>query len=120
LTVRLPSAWQLLFDGKDVENRSWATAYRGRLWIHAGKHVPPEVKGHPMALFAGYVIGSVTLVDCVKDSASPWALSESWHWVLADPRPLPNPVPVRGKLKIFPLPAGVADAITTTNPGHDG
>ena len=41
LTIPCLSLWQpwagLLFNGKDVENRSWATNYRGPLLIHAAK-----------------------------------------------------------------------------------
>ena len=36
LTIRQPWAWAIIFDGKDVENRSWNTSYRGDLAIHAG------------------------------------------------------------------------------------
>jgi hypothetical protein len=34
ITVRQPWAW-LIFHGKDVENRSWVTPYRGPCAIHA-------------------------------------------------------------------------------------
>ena len=37
LSVRQPWAWALLFGGKDVENRTWSTRHRGRIWIHASK-----------------------------------------------------------------------------------
>lgn len=36
LTVRQPWAWAIAHGGKDVENRSWPTSYRGLLAIHAG------------------------------------------------------------------------------------
>ena len=35
LTVRPPWSWALL-HGKDVENRTWSTDYRGSLLLHAG------------------------------------------------------------------------------------
>lgn len=37
LSVRQPWAWAIAHGGKDIENRTWATAsYRGPLAIHAG------------------------------------------------------------------------------------
>ena len=37
LSVRQPWAWAIVNGFKDVENRSWATAYRGPLLLHAGQ-----------------------------------------------------------------------------------
>ena len=37
LTVLQPWAWALIHGPKRIENRSWATYYRGPLVIHAGK-----------------------------------------------------------------------------------
>lgn len=42
LSVRQPWAWAILHAGKDVENRSWATGYRGELLIHAGKTIEDD------------------------------------------------------------------------------
>lgn len=36
LTIRQPWAWAIATQGKDVENRTWKTSYRGLLAIHAG------------------------------------------------------------------------------------
>ena len=36
ISVRQPWAW-LLFHGKDIENRTWRTSYRGPLLIHASQ-----------------------------------------------------------------------------------
>ena len=41
LSVRQPWAWTLLFSGKDVENRTWSTRCRERIWIH-GTPVPAD------------------------------------------------------------------------------
>ena len=38
---------------------------------------------------------------------SPWAMRWSWHWVLADVRPLPEQVPCRGALGLWRLPEDV-------------
>jgi hypothetical protein len=36
LTLRQPWAWAVAHAGKDVENRTWGTSWRGLLGIHAG------------------------------------------------------------------------------------
>ena len=37
LSVRQPWVWALLYGGKTIENRSWSTQYRGRIWIHSSQ-----------------------------------------------------------------------------------
>lgn len=38
LTIWQPWAWLIVTGTKPVENRTWATDYRGPMLIHAGKH----------------------------------------------------------------------------------
>jgi hypothetical protein len=110
LTVRQPWA-SLIVDGiKDVENRSWSTDYRGRLWIHAGaSRVDDEPDYRELAADAprGVVLGSVTLVDVVRDARSPWAMSGQCHWLLAGATRLKVAVPANGRLGLWPLPGHV-------------
>lgn len=42
LSVQQPWAWVVVRGLKEIENRSWSTNYRGRLFIHAGKTVVPH------------------------------------------------------------------------------
>ena len=105
LTVRQPWAALLLAGIKDVENRPWRTHYRGPLAIHAGARVDrvgielfPDVHGP-----RGVVLGTVELIDVVRDSDSPWAVGGAWHWVLSDPRPWPTPYPTVGRLGLWTL-----------------
>jgi hypothetical protein len=90
---------------KDVENRTWRTNYRGRLVIHAGSGIDREGMNEHGQLLANYphaaILGTVKLVDCVQHSASPWAIAENWHWLLADPRPFDAPIPAKGKLGLW-------------------
>lgn len=81
---------------KDVENRTWSTEHRGPLLIHASTkgEVGPR----------GAIIGAVDVVDVVDDSSSPWAMRGWRHWLLANPRPLVEPVPVRGQRRLFQVP----------------
>lgn len=37
---------------------------------------------------------------------SPWALPDCWHYALADPVPLDEPVPMRGQTGLWRLPEG--------------
>jgi len=61
-------------------------------------------RGHPVPtdLPTGAVLGTVTVTGCVRDATSPWAEPGQWHWLLADPRPWPEPVPCRGRLGLVP------------------
>ena len=122
LTVKNPWAWAIIQGGKDVENRSRATKYRGQLYIHAGKAHSQEgvdfltSRGQWPAHMAGtngMVIGTVDVIGCHhaddcpgpdyadNGACSDWAMANHYHWVLANPRPLANPFPLQGKLGIW-------------------
>lgn len=102
-----------IFDhGKDVENRSWKTDYRGELLIHAGsskKSLNESEKAILRALgtpnpspVLGAIIGKVELIDCVRNSRSDWAMPNQWHWVLRNPiRCLPHYC--KGKLMLWEI-----------------
>lgn len=95
LSVKQPWA-SLIFHGKNIENRTWATKYRGELLIHASAKsagIPSELltndqfdslRFHTKSdlslteLMAGRyitsaIIGKVDLVDCVVNHPSVWA-----------------------------------------------
>lgn len=88
LTLTQPWASLVIWGEKWLETRSWATAYRGPLVIHAAKAIPRDVmemvKGecldsegyfwaafqrnfvaYPTGLPRGSVLGTVELVNCV-------------------------------------------------------
>jgi hypothetical protein len=110
LTIRQPRASATFLAAKDIENRKRRTHYRGRLWIHAGKHVSraaPDQWAKERGIWLldepltrGAIIGCVDLVDCVRDSDSLWALPNCFHWILARPRLLVRPVPATGSLRL--------------------
>jgi hypothetical protein len=104
LTVRQPWAHAILHLGKDVENRSWPTRYRGPLLIHAGLRVEPIQLGVALPLPTGAVLGVVELVACVRDAPSQWAMPNCWHWILRNPRALKRPIPWSGRLGLFEIP----------------
>lgn len=116
ITVRQPWAWQIINQGKNVENRTRNIAgkYRGPVAIHAGlqpdkealRMLPkraPEWVTAPRGFDYGVILGVVDLVDVHMSNAcfpmdepcctSNWAEPGSWHLVLANPRPVStNPV----------------------------
>jgi hypothetical protein len=120
LTIRQPWAWLIVHGFKDIENRTWSTAYRGRLGIHAGKGctkaeyraamefalaIHPELVDrfeeicYP-ALIRGALIGEVTLTGCVAASPSRW-FTGKYGWLLEQPVSYPQPIPLKGRLGLF-------------------
>jgi hypothetical protein len=95
-----------IFDlGKDIENRTWATPYRGPLAIHAGRQfdrkICKELGLDPDTLVLGHILGIVELVDIVTSSRSRWAMRRHYHWVLRNPRPLASPKSMSGQQGLF-------------------
>jgi ASCH domain-containing protein len=109
LSVRQPWAWAIIAGGKDVENRSWNSRYRGPLLIHAARTLDPDgiadlqARGlePPAELVRGAIIGQVRLVDVVRDHSSSWAEAGAFHFVLADPVAFAQPRPWRGMPGLF-------------------
>ena len=58
LTIRAPWAWAIAEGWKRVENRSWATKFRGRIAIHAA--VSKESDADAAATFAALGLESPT------------------------------------------------------------
>lgn len=57
------------------------------------------------ARYFGAIIGAARLVDCVKDSSSPWAECCMWHWIMADACLFDRPVSMLGWQGIFNVTA---------------
>lgn len=116
LTVKAPWAWAILHAGKDVENRSWSTSYRGPLAIHAAVGCSRDYYAWATAWMAnlgvetpaldtlsrGCVMGYVDVIDCVRESDRLWGMADNWHWLLANPRSC-EPRFVRGSLGLWTL-----------------
>lgn len=134
LTVKQPWAWAIIHGGKDIENRSQRTNYRGELYIHAGKGEDPGAFGFPPlrtviqthnpVLQRGEVLGTVTLIGChhsslCGDSCSEWAEDGYWHWELADPRAIPHPYPATGKLGLWELEPSQAAPTVEKSPSEN-
>lgn len=142
ITVRQPWATAIIRLGKDVENRTRSLGpYRGPVAIHAsmawadsweglwpGQH-PEPTDLHAMDDARGYVLGVVDLVDVHADCTEPvegyghtstcsrWAQSGHHHLVLADPLPLPRPIPANGQLGLWRPDDTLVSAITEQRGG---
>jgi hypothetical protein len=84
------------------------THYRGRILIQASLQVEREearkLKLDPDELRMGAIVGSVEIVDCVRNYKSKWAVRGQWHWILKNPRVLTKPIPPKGKLGFIRVP----------------
>jgi ASCH domain len=133
LSVQQPWAAAIAYGPKTVENRTWPApgwALRTMIAIHASKKPdisarPPDGESWPMAqrMHLGAVIAVATLAGChlspdfggicgaTRPLCSPWSARDQYHWLLADVRPLPEPVPCRGMLGLWRLPENVEKAV---------
>ena len=99
LSVHPPWAWAIIFAGKDVENRSWSTPYRGRILIHASsrKYGAASLEDArdfiaqcsgldhdeiPTEFPRSQLLGTVEVVDCIDSAESPCSDPDSVHWIL--------------------------------------
>jgi hypothetical protein len=141
LTVKWPWSMAIMRLGKDVENRSRNVAgeYRGPIAIHSSGtqlRVADELAASkrigqisnwvplwPLDGALGHIQGVVDVVDvhasdrCWDGPANPGLLCSDWsdddatHVVLANPRPLAEPIPYKGALGLRRLPDDIAAAV---------
>ncbi|TDQ27647.1 ASCH domain-containing protein [Tenacibaculum caenipelagi] len=92
LSIKQPWASLIANGIKDIENRTWKTSFRGRIYIHSSlkkagnlpnilteeqawyitskvKEMPQKVDYMPF----GAIIGEVDIIDCVINHESIWA-----------------------------------------------
>ncbi|MFY1686438.1 hypothetical protein [Plantactinospora sp. WMMB782] len=133
LSITRPWA-ELILRGKDVENRTWDTKFRGAFFLHAAQSwakdaIPFAAMADPDALVGMPVfkddhptgiVGIAELDDvCSAEAAGdgwpcqcgPWAMAGQRHWKLTNVRRLPRPVPCRGSLGLWTPPADVLAAV---------
>ncbi|MCX4700088.1 ASCH domain-containing protein [Streptomyces sp. NBC_01373] len=115
LTLWQPWASCIAYGTKRIENRRWATDYRGWLLIHAGTTTDPAAKYAVMARPflhrpqpTGAILGWARLDDCHSDDGmcTLWSAPGQWHWHLTDVRRLAQPVACPGARGLWtPAPA---------------
>ncbi|MCL0047627.1 ASCH domain-containing protein [Dehalococcoidia bacterium] len=112
LSIRQPWAWLIVNGYKDIENRTWSTDFRGRIYVHTGQKIKsgdfPEQRDYireseiilPEEPPLGAIVGEVTIADCVDCSSSPWFCGP-YGFLLTSPVAYTNPIPYRGNLRFF-------------------
>jgi hypothetical protein len=127
LTVKNPWAFLIIHYGKNIENRTRKTNYRGRIAIHASlksdEGAYQTFSTSPIANKAfnairerraeieklnGHIIGTVEIYNCTRPeltaaaNPSPWGeMDAAWHYWLKDPIALPEPIAARGMLGLW-------------------
>jgi ASCH domain len=131
LSIKQPWASLIAHGIKNIENRTWKTKFRGRIFIHASAKdagalyellnekqiegvsnhwtAAPPFPDRPVSA----IIGEVDIVDCVINHQSIWAEKSDWqevgwtekqiyNWVLANPVLYDKPIlNVKGKLSFW-------------------
>ena len=132
LSVRQPWANAIFIAGKDVENRSRYTDYRGPLLIHASRRIDWQAARQEGPLKkrlqyvtdrrmeTGVIIGVVDLTNVVDNAPSEWAEPGCWHWLLANRRFLAQPFPCPGKLGLFEIEIPLGALIRAQTPNPEG
>ena len=119
LSIRPAWAWAIIHGGKDVENRSLRTRFRGRFLVHASLTLKRSDFERAAAALrtadqlavipnddefaAGGFIGSVELVEVADRCDSAWHAPGSYAWILTSPRPMEF-FPYRGRRSWFHVP----------------
>jgi hypothetical protein len=136
VTVRQPWAWAIARGRQEILNCGLATGFRGEIAIHASLRVDLEAfdlavirsanwdPGDPEAAIGG-IVAAVSLVG-VCDAAlgggpcdcGDWARPGSFHWRLAQPRPLAWPVLTIGQPGLWDLAPRVAADVARLLPGQ--
>lgn len=106
LSIKDPWAYLIAIGEKDVENRTWRTNFRGRIYIHVSaktdKNCSVNSDGLPFNRTLSAIIGEVTIIDCIKNSLSIWAEDGCYHWVLKDAILYDTPIlNIKGKLGVW-------------------
>jgi hypothetical protein len=125
LTLIRPWEAAILYLGKPIENRKWRPSdkVRGqRIALHAGmgweKTSLPYINENAVGDLGrlnesrdrhSLIVGTVRVDGWWRVEERPprqWAFGP-WCWEFADPFPLPEPVPCKGALGLWRLPADV-------------
>lgn len=124
LTICQPYAELIIRGDKPIENRNWATRFRGPLQIHAGLNKRWWDEGYaldPDKVDWGAIIGQVDMIDCVKleriGEKYPHLVDHRhangpWCWIFDKPVRYAEPIKIKGQqgLWSFQDPAALRHA----------
>jgi hypothetical protein len=106
---------------KGIENRTWPTKFRGRIYVHRAKSWDEQgfrwlwerrsllgIDGNTWSWMeqmrfdfpGGEIVGEIDIIDCVTKSGSPWFFGP-YGFVLANPKAYEKPIPYRGMMGLF-------------------
>jgi hypothetical protein len=119
ISIRQPWLQVILAEGKDIENRSRPTAYRGWVALHAPAQVAedddmPEnwTRGDALALDRRAILAVARISDVVTESDSKWFNQErspNYGLALSDVKALKKPLPYNGGVQgVKQLPEEIA------------
>lgn len=139
LSIKQPWASLIAHGIKDIENRTWKTKFRGRIYIHAsGKFAgdPKKLLNNEQwdewhsKVFMGRmevsaIIGEVDIIDCVINHPSVWAekapddeperfmfYAPIYNWVLANAKLYNKPIlNVKGKLSFWETDIDIVECV---------
>ncbi|MBC7750067.1 MAG: ASCH domain-containing protein [Methylotenera sp.] len=127
LSIKQPWASLIAHNIKNIENRTWKTKFRGRIFIHASAksagRLAELINSNQLdaitkksnfrfldtSLIKSAIIGEVEIIDCVLNHESIWAENEKdltkkpiYNWVLANAVLYDKPIlNVKGKLSFW-------------------
>jgi len=122
LSIKQPWASLIAHGIKNIENRTWKTHFRGRIYIHASAKVAKGISllndeqlnslpNFEILTTTSAIIGEVEIIDCVINHESIWAEKTDfsqedpdtiYNWVLANPVLYDKPIlNVKGKLSFW-------------------
>ena len=121
ITLIRPWAELVVCGLKTVENRTWATPYRGRLVIHAGRKYDYDwteklpmglairALNHfnatiPADLTETGIVGVVDVYDCTKAVSSGWHEKGNYGWYLRNPIKFKHAIDTSGKQGLWNVP----------------
>ena len=104
LAIKQPWANAIIYCGKNIENRTWDTRYRGKFFVHASKSIDKNAPQWVWDLTGrnlqtGGIIGSVELIDVIEKSDSKW-FQGPYGFILSNPQPMLL-LPQKGQLNFF-------------------
>ena len=135
LSIRQPWAFAVVVGAKTVENRTWSSTYVGPLAIHASRREEREAVPEVLRMVHGQlrppfdmerlrrlyeenkrlgcVVGQVEMTGCTKggdagtwDEAMVRWFKGPFGFVFENARIATQPIPFRGRLGLWELPAG--------------
>lgn len=116
LTIKQPWASIIFEGGKTVENRTWKSEYRGKVYITTSQkferiytntfteqqtkslkenypNLLNRIKQENLPL--GCVVGEVNLTNIIENSVSIWAVQNQYHWVFTNIKKYEKPIDLK-------------------------